>query len=44
MTSKPHTIIRSRTAIKVAHLTVFDILRGQLQMVFYTFPRMTQGE
>jgi hypothetical protein len=44
MTSKPHTIIRSRTAINVAHLTVFDILRVQLHMVFYTISRMTQGE
>lgn len=43
MTSKLHNIIHLFRITDVAPLTVFDILRDQLNMVFFSIPRFTQG-
>src|SRR6267154_54115 len=42
MTSKLHTVIHLFSVTDVAPLTVFDILRDQLNIVFFTIPRFTQ--
>ncbi|KAG1769620.1 hypothetical protein EDD22DRAFT_868510 [Suillus occidentalis] len=44
MTSKPHTVFNLFRITGIAPSTVFDILRDQLSMVFFSIPRFTQAK
>lgn len=43
MTSKLDTVFYLFRVTGIIPLTVFDILRDQLSMVFFAIPRFTQG-